>query len=95
MEEDKLLDELKCVRKEIEKLKRVLKRSENENKLISSVFFFIPLGLATFFYFTNMLNEAISAKAIEWVAWLGLIVGILMMMFPSILASRRRKSCSE
>ena len=95
MEEDKLLDELKCVRKEIEKLKRVLKRSQNENKLISSVFFFIPFGLAIFFYFTNMLNEAISAKAIEWVAWLGIIVGILMMMFPSILASRRRKAYSE
>jgi len=82
MEEDKLLDELK---EEMNGLKEELKKS----RLISRFFFTIPLGLAIFFYFTNMLNEAINAKAIEWVAWLGIIVGILMMMLPSILASRR------
>ena len=95
MEEDKLLIELESVKKEIIGLKKVLKRSQNENKLILSFSFFIPLGLAIFLYFTIMLNEALNVKAIEWVASLGIIGGILTMMVPSILASRRRKSYSE
>ena len=76
---------------EEDKLLDELKKS----RLTSRFFFTIPLGLAIFLYFTNMLNEAINAKALEWVAWLGIIVGILMMMFPSILASRRKKAYFE
>ncbi len=90
MEEDKLLDALKNVRKEMNGLRKELRKS----RLTSRFFFTIPLGLAIFLYFTNMLNEALNAKAIEWVAWLGIIAGIFMMMFPSIVNStgnRRRE----
>lgn len=80
MEEDKLLIKLERVREELEKLKK----NQTENNLIPSFFFSIPLGLAIFMYFTNMLNEALNVKAIEWVAWFGIIAGILLMFFPSI-----------
>ena len=85
MEEDKLLAELESKKNEIKCLKKAL----NKSILTSRFFFTIPLGLAIFFYFTNMLNQALNAKPIEWVAWLGIIVGILMMIFPSILASKK------
>jgi uncharacterized membrane protein len=87
----KIIKELRGVKEELEQLKS----KQNKSILISSFFFTIPLGLAIFLYFTNTLNEVLNARAIEWVAWLGIIVGILMMMFPSILASRRRKAYSE
>jgi uncharacterized membrane protein len=90
MEEDKLLKELECVRKELRELQTMLKKDRKENSFISSYFFLIPIGLAIFLYFTNILNEAINVKAIEWVAWLGIIMGILMMIFPSILASKKK-----
>lgn len=86
MEEDKLMDELENVRKEIRGLKRVLRRKQKEGNLVSLVFFLVPFGVAIMLYSADILNQALDFHPQVWYGYLGIAIGIFFMIFPLWLA---------
>ncbi len=91
MEDDKILKELKAIRKDI----KGSKGGQYEGTAISVMSLFLAIGMSLFLYFVSLLNEALNVKVSTGTALFFVIVGIFMMFgsiyIPAMIYSKRKK----
>lgn len=86
--EEKIQEELEDIRKEIDKINR----GQTEGSFISFISVCIAFGLAILMYSANQLNEALGVKFQAWVAWLGIIAGVFIILMPAIVWKSAKSS---
>ena len=91
MNQDKVLREIKTLRKEVKSLKKGMKSGTRQGTMVSVTSLFIGLGLAVFMFFTNQVYEIMDVEFVSWNAWLGVIVGLLIMMIPGFIINAINK----
>ncbi|MCX6002884.1 MAG: hypothetical protein NTX46_00305 [Chloroflexi bacterium] len=91
MEEDKVLIELNNLRKEIQQLKNNLSKRQRENSLFSLSFFIEAFGISITLYSSGILNQAISFNPPIWFGYMGVVVGIFIMLTPIITSRSKSK----
>ena len=97
MEEDKIQEELKEIKKELNAINKKMGISRKEGSYISFISLSIAFGLPLMMYSIEQLNKALNVKFEVWNAWLGIVAGIFIILIPfmisgSVKYSRKRKS---